>query len=1355
MKMKNKGKIKIKNILAVVLAFTMLLTGVPMSVSAAAAEELAEATEKVSDAVKNAGASLGYMMLDTATQLGRQNLQQAWTNVETLEIFGKTAKSAASYLRAAVTSGDWKYEELGDGTIVITDYLGNAQVVNIPAEIDGYKVTEIGESAFYSNGDLLVVTIPNGVIAIGNEAFAGCNKITTITLPSSVKKIGLESFARCSNLTHISLPEGLTVIGAEAFYNCSKLTNLEIPSSVISIDNHAFESCTGLTNIVIPEGIESLSDRIFYGCTNLRSVTIPNSVLSIGNGAFNGCSSLSDIYIPDSVLSIDGGAFQNCSSLKQLIIPSSVVTIGDGAFSGCLGLQEIVIPEGVLSIGDSAFYNCDGIKEVIIPSSVTYLGSDAFRGCIGLRSVSLNDAISVINSGTFYGCSALTSINFTDNIIKIDKDAFYGCVSLTEIILPDSVTSLGRNAFNSCSSVSNLVLSNNLITIPYGAFAGCNRLTSVIIPNSVTTINGGTWDASGSFENCKNLKYVVIPDSVTNIGNSETFYNCTKLSDIYYGGMEEQWDKISGSSSIDSSINIHFNSSGPELVDGFNQVIYRADDILKSGSLSNKQLQFALEQRGVCDDLLTEVDGNLMHAWDALQIVCDTIGNIASLPDAIIEKKDMYAACVLKTLQSSMNINLADGFQDMVSWRSDIVSILDNLFEAKYQMSMSQLNKGFKNLSKAEQTKIMTDVQNTFKSHKGISNAAEIIGLFSLSLDLFDSIESYLEYLYSGYVLSQMSDSVKMVIHEMYKQSSSSNNIFLKAALSDCVDTIDASAAEFLLKASGRLLNSAGYDIQKFFANAFWGKVSSQLIAKNPKVAILFASMKGSSILTNALFNTDEQTAAYGAMEIAVEIQNVAVEAYEALAAVYKNNKTEKNAAAMLSSVDMIFAALNVDFDAGYDFFNVADKSFVNRVKKFFTGCNDYKDIQKTIKSMKLSCGNTYHSVITGWVGNLEIDYPGSGLAEHYESIYEQVMQKITKEYTIKCPVDIYVYDKTTNELVATVIDNKAWCANEDITISVIDDEKTVQFYEDETNYRVEMIGNDTGSMDVTINEFDELGNDVRTVSYHSIPLTVNKRYETTVDSQTMQEEAYHIVDKETNKEISCDSDTLKNSSQKYKLTVVYGMAEMDETICLTADVTPGEWITLTACIPDGYTFSNWSSDGGVFENTFDAQTSFCMPNSDVTVTVNMTENSEKPAVVNISKDELVLKPNQQVELHATANPSGVIKWYSTNPEILTVDANGKITAKANGTAMVVAIVEETGAMDTCAVMVTETTVSGDVNGDGKVTAVDARWVLQIAAGTREVTESEKTSVDLNGDGKVTAVDARWVLQIAAGTRVL
>ena len=63
--------------------------------------------------------------------------------------------------------------------------------------------------------------------------------------------------------------------------------------------------------------------------------------------------------------------------------------------------------------------------------------------------------------------------------------------------------------------------------------------------------------------------------------------------------------------------------------------------------------------------------------------------------------------------------------------------------------------------------------------------------------------------------------------------------------------------------------------------------------------------------------------------------------------------------------------------------------------------------------------------------------------------------------------------------------------------------------------------------------------------------------------------------------------------------------------------------------------------------------------------------------------------------------------------------------------------------------------IPGDINGDGKVTAIDARWVLQIATGIRQVTEEERKSVDFNKDGKVTAIDARWVLQAAAGIRTL
>ncbi len=58
--------------------------------------------------------------------------------------------------------------------------------------------------------------------------------------------------------------------------------------------------------------------------------------------------------------------------------------------------------------------------------------------------------------------------------------------------------------------------------------------------------------------------------------------------------------------------------------------------------------------------------------------------------------------------------------------------------------------------------------------------------------------------------------------------------------------------------------------------------------------------------------------------------------------------------------------------------------------------------------------------------------------------------------------------------------------------------------------------------------------------------------------------------------------------------------------------------------------------------------------------------------------------------------------------------------------------------------------VFGDVNGDGLITAVDARIILQVVAGSKEETEIIKNNGDLNNDGNVTAVDARIILQVVA-----
>ncbi len=56
----------------------------------------------------------------------------------------------------------------------------------------------------------------------------------------------------------------------------------------------------------------------------------------------------------------------------------------------------------------------------------------------------------------------------------------------------------------------------------------------------------------------------------------------------------------------------------------------------------------------------------------------------------------------------------------------------------------------------------------------------------------------------------------------------------------------------------------------------------------------------------------------------------------------------------------------------------------------------------------------------------------------------------------------------------------------------------------------------------------------------------------------------------------------------------------------------------------------------------------------------------------------------------------------------------------------------------------------GDANGDGKITAFDARMVLRCSAGIQQYSAAQKARFDVNSDGKITAADARLLLRISA-----
>ena len=356
-------------------------------------------------------------------------------------------------------------------------------------------------------------------------------------------------YTKRTKILSVVVEDGVMSIGDWAFYDCGSLTSVTIPEGVTSIGSNAFSCCSSLGTITVANGNENYAsvDGVLFNkeCTTLvcypaghgAAYQIPEGVTNIGDSAFSGCSSLTSVSIPAGVTSIGTGAFFDCSSLTSVTTPDSVTSIGESAFYGCSSLTSVTIPEGVTSISNAAFFGCSGLTSVSIPDSVTSIGYSAFQGCSSLTSVTIPEGVTRIHDNAFYGCSSLTSVTIPEGVTSIGSSAFYGCSGLTSVTIPEGVMSIGTYAFFGCSSLTSVTIPEGVASIGDSAFSGCSSLTSVSIPEGVTSIGGS------AFYGCVRLESVVIPRSVMNV-SLNAFWNCRNLKKVYYGGSEEDWNKI-------------------------------------------------------------------------------------------------------------------------------------------------------------------------------------------------------------------------------------------------------------------------------------------------------------------------------------------------------------------------------------------------------------------------------------------------------------------------------------------------------------------------------------------------------------------------------------------------------------------------------------------------------------------------------------------------------------------------------------------------------------------------------------------------------------------------------------------
>lgn len=452
------------------------------------------------------------------------------------------------------------------GTIV--QYIGSETEVEIPAEIAGVAVTEIGENAFMDNNSLKSIILPEGVTSIGDRAFLRCDEVESLILPKSLVSIGVNAFGTL-NIKEIIIPENVEYIGEAAFVYCTSLTSLIIPEKVKEITRYMFFGCYNLESITFPKDVEIIDPTAFMYCNALANINISeeNTSYTVQDGVlFNKDMSKlvrflpadkREIYsIPEGVRDIGAYAFSGNDYIKSIATAESVTSLDEYSFEGCTALEDVFISSGVLDINISSFVNSRAIKSVVVESSnpsfcnnngavynkektellyypagsdnkeytVSYgtvkIGGYAFYGCESLENVVFPNGLKQIGQRAFFDCIALNSVFIPDGTEIIESMVFKNCKKLRKVSLPDSIKELNIGAFNSCRGLSEVNIPKSITVIEENVFVETN-IKNIDIPDNIKIIKDDAFCGS-------KLESVTIPASVEKIGEG-VFDYCSNL----------------------------------------------------------------------------------------------------------------------------------------------------------------------------------------------------------------------------------------------------------------------------------------------------------------------------------------------------------------------------------------------------------------------------------------------------------------------------------------------------------------------------------------------------------------------------------------------------------------------------------------------------------------------------------------------------------------------------------------------------------------------------------------------------------------------------------------------------------
>ena len=861
-----------------------------------------------------------------------------------------------------------------------------------------------------------------------------------------------------------------------------------------------------------PQDIEvynSDNEELVYG--DYKYSIVNNSVTI---DSYTGSDSV--VIVPDNidgydVTEIGGSAFARCTNVKEIKLPETLETIGYCAFESCTGLESIKIPSKVKTIGGGAFEYCSSLKEINLPESIEKLGSE-FIGGTQIEEIQIPKSLKS-GSSALYGANELKKVEFeegTETIITRICQVDFFENKLEEIIIPDGVTEIGDSAFAGCKNVKEIKLPETLETIGYCAFESCTGLESIKIPSKVKTIE------QEAFGYCVSLKMIILPESVESIG-TDAFYECNEEFTIYgyEGKYAQQYAnennipfKLADDEDFDDNNYIYGNLT---LIDplnwqiGIDGVKYNLDS---SYELTDEVKLWVQEsdKRVIC----SIKDGNVNGIYRLSDVATINI-KLSTDPSKLVYQN------------GKMNVS-------KFAVQADVQYLIDG----KYYLPYSIRKQIYKDITNIE-LKTQSDGINFGKSGWGWFKDYKT----SVSKDLDNSRIN------AG---SSISFSEDIYINDDYKISASTGIFDINCA----VTFSDGTKSENKVQVQVGNLDYRDKVVEEKKNNSVMGKSVSnaqQMLLSNVDSKVTYSPTLNEYLTNEQQVDLKEVLYVWICDIFAATNSSYCKNDDKIQDKIYKKLGIDKNSMTNIINTNSTFKVqLNTTVGKRTIEFDIKLSNYVLGQKVSYSGFGTmqftmYKDRSKPeltgtgmvaltnmegfVNQLTTIADNAIESAYMGIWGNdanaianyltsgtmLEVLKKNGVIKGTFAGNLYKLMKKPTTDYIeaqVHCPVDVYVYD-SAGTLVGKIVNNEVDASFNELYMYTIGDSKYIQLTED--NYKLVLVGNDNGSMDYIVKEYDEDGNCKQTINYNNLDVVKGEKYSAAVpDALLLDASMYNLI---------------------------------------------------------------------------------------------------------------------------------------------------------------------------------------------------------------------------------------------------